>query len=227
MFGRRALLAATLALTAVMPLVQAPAAAAATGFTVANGRVLDANGNDFVLRGVNHAHTWYAHTTPQALKDIKALGANSVRVVLGSGDRWARNDATDVGNVVAQCKANKLICVLEVHDTTGYGEDGAATSLSRAAQYWLSIKSALVGQEKYVMVNIGNEPYGNSNYGNWTRDTVDAIRTLRSGGLTHTLVVDAPNWGQDWSNTMRANASTVFNADVQRNTVFSVHMYGV
>ncbi len=40
-------------------------------------------------------------------------------------------------------------------------------------------------------------------------------------------MVDAPNWGQDWTFTMRDNAATVFNADPDRNTVFSIHMYGV
>ncbi|ROP41802.1 cellulase family glycosylhydrolase [Saccharothrix texasensis] len=227
MFRRWAMVAAVALTAAVVPLVTAPAASAANGFYVSGGRLYDANGNDFVLRGVNHAHTWYTDKTTQAMKDIKALGANSIRVVLGSGDRWTKNDASDVANIVSQCKANKLICVLEVHDTTGYGEDGAAASLAKAANYWLSIKSAIVGQEKYVIVNIGNEPYGNTNYGNWVNDTKSAIQTLRSGGLTHTLMVDAPNWGQDWSGTMRDNASSVFGADSLKNTVFSIHMYGV
>ncbi|MFD7657874.1 cellulase family glycosylhydrolase [Actinosynnema sp. NPDC059797] len=227
MFRRWAMVAAVALAAAVVPLVTAPAASAANGFYVSGGRLYDANGNDFVLRGVNHAHTWYSDKTTQAMKDIKALGANSIRVVLGSGDRWTKNDASDVANIVSQCKANKLICVLEVHDTTGYGEDGSATSLARAASYWLSIKSAIAGQEKYVIINIGNEPYGNQNTGNWVGDTKSAIQTLRSGGLTHTLMVDAPNWGQDWSGTMRDNASSVFSADSLKNTVFSVHMYGV
>src|SRR5690606_795833 len=51
------------------------------------------------------------------------------------------------------------------------------------------------------------------------------ISALRSAGLSHTLVVDAPNWGQDWSNTMRHDAPTVAASDP--NVVFSVHMYGV
>ncbi|GAA3458304.1 cellulase family glycosylhydrolase [Saccharothrix longispora] len=216
-----AVAALVLSLLAVVP------AQAATGFTVSNGRLLDANGNDFVMRGVNHAHTWYTSSTTQALKDIKALGSNTVRVVLSSGDRWTKNDAADVANVVSQCKANRLICVLEVHDTTGYGEQSGAVTLARAAEYWLSVKSALVGQEKYVIVNIGNEPHGNTGYQNWTNDTKGAIQALRNGGLTHTIMVDAPNWGQDWAFTMRDNAASVFAADALKNTVFSIHMYGV
>src|SRR3712207_8096727 len=86
-------------------------ATAAAGFTVSGGRILDANGNAFVMRGVNHAHTWYQDRTPQALADIKALGANTVRVVLGSGQRWGPDNAANVTAVINQCKANRLICV--------------------------------------------------------------------------------------------------------------------
>ncbi|MEU7526279.1 cellulase family glycosylhydrolase [Saccharothrix sp. NPDC042600] len=208
-------------------LTAAPPASAATGFYVSGGKLYEANGNEFVMRGVNHAHTWYTGRTAQALKDVKALGANTVRVVLSSGDRWTRNDAADVANVVSQCKANRLICVLEVHDTTGYGEQSGAVSLARAVDYWIGIKSALAGQEQYVILNIGNEPYGNQGYSTWAADNKDAIARLRAAGFQHTIMVDAPNWGQDWSFTMRDNAASVFAADPAKNVVFSIHMYGV
>ncbi|WP_216211244.1 cellulase family glycosylhydrolase [Amycolatopsis aidingensis] len=210
----------------LLSLVMTPPAAAATGLHVEGGRLYEANGNEFLLRGVNHPHTWYPGETG-SFADIKALGANSVRVVLSSGDRWTRNDTADVANVVSLCKQNRLICVLEVHDTTGYGEQSGAASLAQAVDYWLSVREALAGQEQYVIVNIGNEPFGNTGYQAWTTDTIEAIQRLRAAGLEHTLLVDAPNWGQDWSFTMRDNAAEVFAADPQGDTVFSVHMYGV
>ncbi len=204
-----------------------PAAhAAPTGFRVENGRLLERSGDDFVMRGVNHAHTWYPDRI-SSLAHVKAKGANTVRVVLSSGDRWTRNDTADVANVVAQCKQNRLICVLEVHDTTGYGEQSGAVTLSRAADYWIGVQSALTGQEDHVIVNIGNEPYGNTDYASWTADTRAAIQKLRTAGFDHTIMVDAPNWGQDWAFTMRDNAASVFAADPDANTVFSIHMYGV
>ncbi|MBG0565010.1 cellulase family glycosylhydrolase [Actinoplanes aureus] len=220
------LVAVLTAAAAVFTLAQ-PAQAAA-GFTVSGTRILDANGNAFVMRGVNHAHTWYQDRTPQALADIKALGANTVRVVLGSGQRWGPDSAANVSAVISQCKANRLICVLEVHDTTGYGEQAGAATLAQAVDYWISIKSALDGQENFVILNIGNEPYGNgSTATNWTADTKSAITRLRAAGFQHQIMVDAPNWGQDWQFIMRDNAASVFAADPQRNTVFSIHMYGV
>ncbi|MEU7654051.1 cellulase family glycosylhydrolase [Micromonospora taraxaci] len=217
--------AALLALLVAVLAFGQPAHAAA-GFSVAGGKLYDANGTEFVMRGVNHAHTWYPQQT-SSFADVKALGANTVRVVLSSGDRWTRNTNADVANVISLCRANRLICVLEVHDTTGYGEQSGAITLARAVDYWLGLADVLVGQERYVIVNIGNEPYGNQNYASWATDNANAIKRLRAGGLTHTIMVDAPNWGQDWSFTMRDNAASVFAADPARNTVFSIHMYGV
>lgn len=217
---------AAFAAAAAMTTLAAPPAQAAVGFTVRGSQILDANGNPFVMRGVNHAHTWYPDKL-SSLADIKGLGANTVRVVLSSGDRWTRNDASDVTGVINQCTANRLICVLEVHDTTGYGEEAAATTLARAVDYWIGIRSALAGQERYVMLNIGNEPYGNTNPAGWVTDTKNAITRLRAAGFEHSIMVDAPNWGQDWSFTMRDNAASVFATDPRRNTVFSIHMYGV
>ncbi|MFI5677408.1 cellulase family glycosylhydrolase [Streptomyces cellulosae] len=198
----------------------------ATGLHISDGRLVEGNGNDFVMRGVNHAHTWYPNQT-QALSDIKALGANTVRVVLSDGYRWAKNSAADVANVVSQCRANRLICVLEVHDTTGYGEEAAAGTLDHAADYWISLKDVLAGQENYVIINIGNEPWGNTDPQGWTEPTIAAVKKLRGAGFEHTIMVDAPNWGQDWQGVMRANARSVYAADTTGNLIFSIHMYSV
>jgi mannan endo-1,4-beta-mannosidase len=219
-------LAALIMAVAFVSVMAAQPAQAAAGFTVSGGRILEADGTPFVMRGVNHAHTWYPDKLG-SLADIKALGANTVRVVLASGDRWTRNEASDVANVITQCKANRLICVLEVHDTTGYGEDSAATTLAKAVDYWISVKSALAGQERYVILNIGNEPYGNTGASAWVADTKNAITRLRAAGFEHSIMVDAPNWGQDWQFIMRDNAASVFATDPQKNVIFSIHMYGV
>ncbi|HEX8345642.1 MAG TPA: cellulase family glycosylhydrolase, partial [Actinoplanes sp.] len=202
-------------------IVSAQPAQAATGFYVSGGRLYDANGNDFVMRGVSHPYAWYPQQN-SSFADIKALGANTVRVVLD-----LNVSSAGVANVISLCRANRLVCMLEIHNTTGYGENAGAVSLARAAEYWVNIRGVLTGQEPYVLINIGNEPYGNTNTGGWTADTQNAIRTLRAAGLSHTLVVDAPNWGQDWQGVMRSNAAAVFAGDVNRNTVFSIHMYGV
>jgi mannan endo-1,4-beta-mannosidase len=196
------------------------------GIRVRNGRIVEANGRDLILRGINHGYTWY-QARNSSFADIKATGANSVRISLASGQRWPANTASDVADVISRCKANRLICVLDVHDTMGLGQQGGAATLTQAANYWQSVQSALVGQEKYVIINIGDEPYGSDHFRTWAADTNAAIRQLRASGFLHTLMVDGPDWGQDNSFTMRDNAGAVLAADPSGNTVFSVHMYGM
>ncbi|GIE32365.1 hypothetical protein Ait01nite_054100 [Actinoplanes italicus] len=222
---RLATIAAVLATLTASVLMFVQPAHAATGLHISGRNIVEANGSTFVMRGINHMHTWYAGQTG-SFADIKATGANTVRVVL-SGGRWTANTAADVTNVINLCKANRLICVLENHDTTGYGEDAAAYSLDQAVNYWIGLKSVLVGQENHVVINIGNEPIGNTNPGQWTAATVAAIQKMRTNGFEHLLMIDAPNWGQDWQYTMRDNAQTVLDADTRDNTVLSIHMYAV
>jgi mannan endo-1,4-beta-mannosidase len=208
------------------------AAQAFAGWTVSGTQVRDPNGNNFIYRGINHPHSWYTSRLTQSLKDIAATGANSVRVVLSNGTQpgAVRNNGADVTNVIAQCKANKLVCVLEVHDSTGYGDNANATNISVAAAYWVSsdIKAAITGQENFVIVNIANEPTGNAvSTTTYVNETKAAIQTIRNAGLTHQIMIDGATWGQDWSFAMRDNAAAIFAADTLRNIVFSVHMYEV
>ncbi|WP_029069387.1 cellulase family glycosylhydrolase [Jonesia quinghaiensis] len=222
------------AMTAAAGLIYPTTAAQAApqhGIHVEDGKIYEANGHELVLRGVNHAHAWFPGNT-QAFDDISSLGANSVRTVLSNGVTWNRNSEADVQNVITSAKEADLISVLEVHDTTGYGDTAAnekRSTLAQATDYWIDIKSALIGEEDYVMINIGNEPYGNNNAANshYVAETKKAIKRLRDEGLHHTLIVDAPGWGQDWQYLMRDNAEEIFASDPDRNVVFSVHMYEV
>ena len=61
------------------------AATAVNGFHVSGTKLLDANGNEFIMRGINHAHTWYKDQTPTALRAMAAAGCNTVRLVLSNG----------------------------------------------------------------------------------------------------------------------------------------------
>lgn len=200
-------------------------------FSVNGTQLLDGNGEPFIMRGVNYPHAWYADKTNTAIPDIAATGANIVRVVLSNGthaEGWTKTSASDVENIIELSKQNNLIVMLEVHDVTGSGDNEDAGEFDDAVAYWLEIQDVLTGEEDYVLINIANEPFGNSvDADTWTEKHVEAIGVLRDAGLMHTIVVDAANWGQDWSNIMSENASTVFDADPLSNTIFSVHMYEV
>jgi mannan endo-1,4-beta-mannosidase len=224
--GFAALGAALLALLASSYVFAQPAHAA-TGMHVRNGRLVEANGHDLVLRGINHAYSWYLGQTG-SFAAIKAVGANSVRLSLAIGKRWKpASSVAEVSAAISLCKQNRLICVLDAHDTMGYGQQDGAASMDQAVEYWVGVRSALVGQENYVILNIADEPFGYNHFTTWTQDTMKAVARLRSAGFQHTLMVDAPDWGQDQSFTMRDNASKIMAVDPSGNIVFDVHMYGV
>jgi mannan endo-1,4-beta-mannosidase len=203
------------------------------GFSISNGRLLDDNGNPFIMRGINYPFAWFTQRYPtQTQQDFAAMaatGANTVRIVLGTGGQYPRNTGAQISQLIQWCKDNRMIAVLEVHDSTGWSEASTAVPISNATAYWLSsdVRAAINGQEDFVIVNIANEPFGNTTTANYVADTRAAIVALRNAGLTHNIMVDAANWGQDWSNTMRTNAQTLWNADPLRNLTFSVHMYEV
>ncbi len=193
------------------------------------------------MRGVNYPYAWFhrQHDTQQQFQAIAATGANTVRVVLATGDQWTKTSGTELTAIISAAKANKLVAVLEVHDATGYGESEAAPHPEKMLEYWKSaeILNAINGQEAYVIVNIANEPFGNNTSDEWEAFHSMAVAELRAAGIEHTFIVDAPNWGQDWDNCMRdgknssqtmtCDAQVVYDADPDHNTVFSVHMYDV
>jgi mannan endo-1,4-beta-mannosidase len=205
---------------------RAPAPPPLTSFVVRDRRLLDANGNNFVMRGVSHMHAIYPDRTAGALAAMKRLGANTVRIELSTGAILKRNDAADVAKVISLCRRYRLVCVLEVTDTTGFGDRSKAITQAQAVDYWISIQRVLTGQEKYVILDVANEPYVMDNAGRWPTETAASIGRLRKAGFRHTLMVGAPDWGQDRSFTMRDNAAAIFDGDPERNLIFSIHMYG-
>jgi mannan endo-1,4-beta-mannosidase len=219
-------LATLMALVTSTTLLTRSAQAAPGGMRVEGAKLVEANGRELLLRGVNVPYTWFPAET-NAFADVKATGANAVRVPLAIGHRWTANSARDVSAVVGLCKAHRLICILDAHDTSGWGQEGAAASIAQTIPFWLGLRGVLIGQENYVIINIANEPYGLHVANRWVAESSDAIRRLRGAGFKHVLMVDAPDWGQDNTFTMRDRAPAVLAADPTGNTVFSPHMYGV
>ncbi|WP_166244669.1 cellulase family glycosylhydrolase [Paenibacillus turpanensis] len=191
------------------------------GFTVDGTTLLDATGAPFVMRGVNHAHTWYKQDLAAAIPAIAETGANTVRIVLSDGGQWTRDDVDSVKGIIELCDQYQLTVMLEVHDATG---SNSADTLNRAVHYWISIKDALVGKEDRVIVNIANEWFGAWETAGWTSGYQAAIPALRSAGIKNTLVVDAAGWGQ-YPNSIFTSGKAVFDADPLKNTIFSIHMY--
>lgn len=192
------------------------------GFYVDGTTLYDANGNPFIMRGINHAHTWFSDKLFPALDGIAATGSNCIRIVLSDGEQWSKTSAETVANIISLCKERNMIVILEVHDATGYKDK---ESLLAAAQYFVDIKDVLIGEEDYVILNIANEWQGSSESKVWEEAYTEAIPMLREAGLAHTILVDSSGWGQ-YGRCIGDAGAAVFASDPLGNVMFAVHMYG-
>ncbi|MGN0143461.1 MAG: cellulase family glycosylhydrolase [Clostridium sp.] len=202
-------------------LTQSPAKAATKGFRVSGTKLLDANGNEFLIRGINHAHNWYQSTDSTAIPAIARTGANTIRLVLSDGEQYSKDSLSTLKNLISMCEQNKLVAIVEVHDATGSND---VNSLVNAANYWIEMKSALQGHESTVILNIANEWCGEWNSDTWADGYKKVIPMIRNAGIKNTILVDCAGWGQ-YPKSVADRGRDVFNSDSERNTMFSLHLY--
>ena len=202
---------------------------AATGgiWHVGSGQLFDGNSRPFVFRGINLPHAWLPSHSATDLPAIAATGANGIRIALGAGcGGFRRTPADEVRQLIADAKTHKLAIIVEVHDATSLGNRPEACPMIRIVDYWKSIAGVLQGEERYVIVNIANEPRGDKDEQAWVGETIGAVQGMRAAGFRHLLMVDAPHYGQDARHVMRDHAAEVLAADPLHQIVFSIHMYG-
>jgi Cellulase (glycosyl hydrolase family 5) len=219
-----------------------PRAPQQPGFFVQNGRLRDAYGNDFVIRGVGNAHAWFDpygdYLAFDALDEIAGYGTNTVRVVWETTGGTAEDGTTLppppaslLAEVLQRIVELQMVPMIELHDASGLPD---TASLLRLAQYYLQpdVKQVLLDFRQYLLINIANEWSGTNNY----RSAYQQVITLlRNGGIDHTLIIDAPGFGQIFTagtdrpgqiNTWINDAGALLQGDPRRNLMFSVHMYG-
>lgn len=190
---------------------------------VDGSKLYDSNGNEFVMRGVNHPYTWFKKESDIALKAIAETGSNTVRLVLSYGGQWEKDNIDAIKSLIEKCKALNMIAVVEVHDATGKDD---AKYLETAVNYWIEMKDALIGQEQYVILNIANEWIGQWDGNLWKEEYKKAIPKLRDAGIKNVIMVDAAGWGQ-YAQSIADGGKEVYESDPLRNTMFSIHFYGV
>lgn len=143
----------------LLPLTPQTVKAASDGFYTSGTSVYDANGNKFIMRGVNIAHAWYSSETDTSIKAAASKGANCVRIVCSNGKQYTKTSASELQHIIDVCKQNKVVCIVEVHDATG---SDSTSDLNAAVDYWKEMKSILSANKKYVIVNIANSFDGSS-----------------------------------------------------------------
>ena len=210
------------------------------GFHTDGVRLLDANDKEFLMRGYNYSYAWQKDLWGAAFSTAKKYNCNALRIQLSDGqkDLGGYCDANQVSSLIKSCKDNYFIGVFNVQDTGG-GND--ANVLLHAADYWVGIKNAVIGQEKYCIVNIGNEWMGspgrdcNGKWGDyqenlWSDTYIEAVRRIRSAGIKNTLMIDCNGYGQYadiiWKEGQRIlDEDKKYFKDGKPNIIFSIHFY--
>ena len=192
-----------------------------TGFFVLNGKLYDANGNEFRIRGSDRCH--YDSNSQPALSHG---GPNAVRTFVETnyGQTWA-----GLANIIqTQNIAYKEVPVITAPSTT----TGTATSGNTdpnlladvVTNSWVTPAATWTAFDAYAIYNIANE-WGPSSSTVWRDSYVTAISQMRTAGYLGPLMIDAGGSGQDEAD-LAQYAAAVFASDPQRNLIFSYHMYG-
>lgn len=210
------------------------------GFHTDGVRLLDANGKEFLMRGYNYSYAWQKNWWGAAFSTAKKYKCNALRIQLSDGqkDLGGYCNANQVSDLISSCKENHFIGVFNVQDTGGGNDKNV---LLHAADYWVGIKNAVIGQEKYCIVNIGNEWMGspgrdcNGEWGDyqenlWSDTYIEAVRRIRSAGIKNTLMIDCNGYGQYadiiWKEGQRIlDEDKKYFEDGKPNIIFSIHFY--
>lgn len=224
--------------------VLASLGANAQGFTTnnTNGNLIDANGNNFIMKGMNVAMAYWINDVSGSIDDVRNnTNSNCVRIVVQT-----YNSDASWQNVVVSCIKNNMIPMVELHDVTGNTDPAR---LKAMGEFWASKASFFnntnfngVNIKKHILVNLANE-WGTYDLGMqkntaWRDAVINAIKPMRDAGITTTIVVDAVAYGQDIDNAYHIRT---YGKDIQRadnaslggpanstskaNILFSIHMY--
>ena len=210
------------------------------GFHTDGVRLLDANGKEFLMRGYNYSYAWQKDLWGAAFSTAKKYNCNALRIQLSDGQKELGGycNADQVSSLIKSCKDNHFIGVFNVQDTGGGNDPNV---LLHAADYWVGIKNAVIGQEKYCIVNIGNEwmespgrdcngEWGEYQENLWSNTYIEAVRRIRSAGIKNTLMIDCNGYGQYadiiWKEGQRIlDEDKKYFEDGKPNIIFSIHFY--
>ena len=206
-------------------------------FYTKNGKIYDANDNEFIARGVNNRHVWFDlrpehdpehQAALKALDNISSFEFNSVRIVweVTHPDQTPTNDSI-LERIIQTSIDNKMVPMVELHDFTG--SENTNELLNIGVKWWTDRAAMWKKYERYLMINIANE------FGNWDiaqgsrrqefpRVYKEAIRRIRGVGITNLLIIDPFIWAKDYT-LVRDYGQEIYDSDTLKNVAFSIHFY--
>jgi hypothetical protein len=180
------------------------------GFFVLNGKLYDANGAEFRVRGINKLH--WDLSTP----GIPATHANT--------ERWdidfTQSTATNIG-LMNSSIANHMVPMPGNWNGTCSTDPSVLSSI---VDTWVAQEPAWHAVDDKMILNIANE-WGPSADTGWRDAYITAVARLRAAGYLATISITSGGCGQDNAD-LAQYAQAVFDSDPQRNVIFDQHVYG-
>lgn len=178
-------------------------------------RILDGNGNEFVMRGLNGA---WANLDEDFAKSASAWGCNAVRLNISNGnpaDNWMgyTMSSGQLEGIIEYCEKYKMIAVPCPQNGTCMDDPAV---LQYSVNFWKGMKDVLNRHVGSTILNITNEWYrGGDEYNGWDCVTtprpqseideaakywsehyVSAVRELREAGIKSLILIDVAGCGQ-------------------------------
>lgn len=189
-------------------------------FTTSKSKLMDADGEVFMIRGMNNPHAWFGEKAYQALDEIQRVGCNTVRIVWNTKGKDA-----DLERIIRRCIELQMIPMVELHDVTGNTSGERLADMARWYAEPERVKM-LLKYERYLLLNIANEWGDNKTKGKaWNEAYAACIDIMREAGYRMTLVIDGPGWGQHIDPIVEYGQALIEH-DPLHNILFSIHMYG-
>lgn len=191
-------------------------------FTVSGRSILDTGGDPVALRGVNKMSV-FDDDDPRGdnyFPQIALSKSNTVRIVWAIEDDNGPTNVNDLAALIANCQANKMLPMIELHDATG-----DLSKLPELANYWTrnDVLQVIFNAGGNLLVNIANESGDDGVTANqWVSAYTPVIKKMRAAGIRTPLVIDAPDFGKNLE-VIVEGASDLLAVD--SNLIFSVHPY--
>ena len=214
-----------------------------TGFRVSGNKILDPNGQQFIVKGMNHIYgPWLplddgGYSAPQlqyAQRDfdmLKTMGVNLLRIwvspiILDPGNEYMKGQ---LANIVSLAEQRGFVIEITVSSySQGTGIDGPnSTGFQRIKNVLQYLASTYKGHP-YVWLEPLNEPEcagasGTycSDWGTWHTEQSQLIQIIRNAGFHQPLVINTPDWS--WYMTHIDNPQYALS---DGNLIYAAHRYG-
>lgn len=191
---------------------------------VSGGQLYSASGKAFIARGINLQYGDNPTSALPAITPIASTGANLVRLELRK-----TTTAAQLRSALDAIVAKGMVAMPMYWESDITCQSNAASLLAAVNNQWLGSWKPVLQDSKYrgkILLNIANE-WGEdtNNYADYLTTYQSAIQSLRSGGYTMPLVIDAAHCGQYADSFLNGRGSTLLTADPKKNLLFSVHAY--